>query len=99
METGAAGVVVGAGSGFSGVVAVAVAGVVVPGDEEDAPGLLGIGAALDGVDVDDLSRLRDAIGDRLGEFVGLNIQAIVAIFGDALELGADPFACGPDAAA
>ncbi len=102
-DGGAAGVIVGAGCGVVGVVVGGVAGVVVAGDEDDATGLRGIGAAKDGVDVGELGGFGDARGRSgtagLDELVAFDFEASAAGFGVALEFGLDPVGCGVDAGA
>src|SRR5262249_13113282 len=97
-DGGAAGVIVGAGGVVFYVEVVAVAGVIVSGNEHDAFGALGIGAAQDGVDIADGSGLLDAFGGRLGVGFDFDFEAAAAVFGVALQLGADPLARGTDAA-
>ena len=76
----AAGVVVSAGRRVVSVEVVGVTGVIVAGDENDASGLGGVGAAKDGVDVGKLRWLGDP-GERGGaagfdEFVAFDFEAV-----------------------
>ncbi len=91
-DGGAAAIVVRAGSGIGAIEVIAVAGVVVAGDEHDATGLRGVRATQNRINIGDFGGILDAFAGLLGEGVGLDLQAAAAIFGIALELGLDPLA-------
>ena len=91
-DGGAAAIIVGAGSGIGAIEVIAVAGVVVAGDEHDTAGLRRVGATQNRTNISEFSGILDAFAGRLGEGVGFNLKAAAAIFGIALELGFNPVA-------
>ena len=70
-DGGAAAVIVGAGRGIGRVVGIAVARVVVSGDEHDAAGIGRIGAAQHSINIGDCRGLGYARRRLLNELVGL----------------------------
>ena len=88
---GAAGVVVGAGRDAAGVKGIAVARIVVAGDQHDAFGIFRIGTLQDRINIGDYGRLRNPVGGVLGEAVGLDLETAAASARVAFEFGLDPF--------
>ena len=64
-DGGAAGIVIGAGRVSLGVVGVAIAGIVVPGHQINAPSVCRIGALQDSVNIGNGCGLRNARGRRV----------------------------------
>ena len=98
-DGGAAGVVVGAGSDAACVEGIAVARIVVAGDQHDAFGTLRIGALQDRINIGDDRGLRNPLRGVFGEAVGLDFEAAAAGARVAFEFGLDPFPRRADAVA
>ena len=98
-DGGAAGIVVGAGSDAAGVEGVAVARIVVAGDQHDAFGIFRIGALQDRINIGDYGGLRNPVGGIFGEAVGLDLEATAASARVAFEFGLDPLPRRADAVA
>ena len=98
-DRGAAGVVVGAGSDAGRVQGVAVARIVVAGDQHDAFGILRIGALQDRINIGDDRGLRNPLRGVFGEAVGLDFEASAAGARVAFEFRLDPFPRRADAVA
>ena len=89
---GAAGVVVGAGGGIGSVEVVAVARIVVAGDQKNSLRLLRIAATEHCIDVGNLRRLANALLRRLDKGIELDFQAAAALLRVALEFALEPIA-------
>ena len=96
---GAAAVIVGAGSDAARVKSVAVARIVVAGDQHDAFRTFRIGALQDRINIGDYGGLRNPVGGIFGEAVGLDLEATAAIVRVAFEFRFDPFPRRADAVA
>src|SRR5579862_9778985 len=73
-----AGVVVRAGGAAAHIKSIAVARIVMSGDQNDAPGTVRIGAIQNRINIGDYRGLRNPAGGIFGETVGLDLEATAA---------------------
>ena len=88
----AAAIVVGAGGVAIHVESVAVARIIMAGYEHNPLGILRLCSLEDSVNIGNFGGLRNAIGRRFSEAVGLYFEAAAAIFGISFKFRLDPFA-------
>ena len=82
-----------------GIKSVAVARIVVAGDQHDALRTFRIGALQYRINIGDYGRFRNPVGGILGEGVGLDLEAAAAVARVAFEFRLNPFARRADAVA